>query len=113
MKCKIVGDTELTQGEDFELKLRVIDEPSGDPHSFGNSFAGATAFFGNTTADADPVAVIGTNPETNVLLFQLAPGDTGALAVGEPIDFELQWLEGSSRRIEKVEQQLNVFAQLF
>jgi hypothetical protein len=112
MLVKIVSDRELTQGEDFTLQVRVLDEPAKTPHSFG-SFQGATAFFTNEDSSQSAVACTGTNPETNMLSFDMPAALTAQILAQDTLDFEIQWDQDGLHKIEQVREQLVVNAQLF
>ena len=102
----------IVKGENAQVKVRLTDKSSCRPYNF-EGFEGATALFYSQADDSVPVAVTGTNPETNLLLFPLIPAQSDLLQSGDSLDFEYRWLQSGSLYIERVEAQLNVIEQLF
>jgi hypothetical protein len=102
---------DIVQGEDIQVKVRVTDKVTGRPYNF-EGFEGATASFYQTDSD-DPVAVTGTNPETNLLQFDLSPEQSELLEAGDSLDFEYRWEQDGELYIERVEGQITVLEQLF
>ncbi len=101
----------IIKGEDYPLKVRVTDKKSGKPYNF-DGFESATASFFQEDSD-EPVTLIGTNSETNVLLFTFEPETSSLLKSGDSLDFEYRWMQEGKLYIERVEGQLNVLEQLF
>lgn len=101
----------IVKGENSTVKLRVTEKRSEKPYNF-SGFEGATASFYSDT-DGVPVAVTGTNPETNQLSFPMSVEQTDLLKAGDSLDFEYRWLQNGDLFIERVEGQLNVLDQLF
>jgi hypothetical protein len=100
----------IVKGSAAKVKVRVADRETRKPWNFFG-FVGATAQFFGATA-GEPVNIIGSNPETNLLEFDLQPSDTALLAAGDSIDFQYQWQQNSDLNIEQVQGQLVVVEQL-
>lgn len=102
----------IIKGEYAKVKLRVTEKTGNkNPYNF-DTFEGATAQF-YSEAGVSPVAVSGTNPETNLLQFDLAPAQTTLLKAGSALDFEYRWEQDGELYIERVDSQLEVLEQLF
>jgi hypothetical protein len=101
----------IIKGENATVRIRVYDKSSGAPYAFAG-FAGATALFYSST-EGVPVSVTGTNPETNLLSFAMSTSQSELLQEGDSQAFEYRWEQSGNLYIERIENELNVLAQLF
>ncbi len=108
---KIADGKKVSKGEDHTLILRLTESVTSYPTNLA-TFQGVTGSFYAQGSD-EPVSITGTNPETNVIQFEMTEEQTALLRSGDDLDFEYQWEQNGNLFIERVESQLTVLESLF
>jgi hypothetical protein len=102
----------LVQGADLYVVAQLVFDGTREPYAIAN-FTGASAQF--PAAAGGAVTIPGTlvSADLGTLRFDLAASGSSALAVGDPLSFQVELVDARGKSIVILEDALTVAASLF